>query len=187
MFDLQLPLFPSFQPRSDNPRGPMLSDLGCPHLLLKLADHTGKLQNWHPRRPFLHHVGFQPPPGAPSIFNYFSPFFEAFLAHAVYAVSKGTEQPSPHRLFAVLSQAGSSFLCVSEGHLRAWRQIQAGCISTMVKSRGFRTHGETETLTPAVGAVPALPSLHSHYQAPGKHPIFPGAGKDANVRYVMTS
>lgn len=79
----------------------MLSDLGCPHLLLKLADHTGELQNWHPRRPFLHHVGFQAPPGAPSIFNYFSPFFEAFFVHAVYAASNGTGWPSPYRLFAV--------------------------------------------------------------------------------------
>lgn len=101
VFDLQLPLFPSFQLHSDNPRGPALSDLGCPHLLLKLADRTGELQNWHPRRPFLHHVGFQAPPGATSIFNYFSPIFEALFVHAVYAVSSGTERPSPHGLFAV--------------------------------------------------------------------------------------
>lgn len=103
VFDLQLPLFPSFQLHSDSPRGPVLSDLGCPHLLLKQADHTGELQNWHPSCPFLCHMGFQAPPGAPSIFNYFSPIFEALFTHAACGVSNGTESSSPHRVLAVCS------------------------------------------------------------------------------------
>lgn len=57
----------------------------------------------------------------------------------------------------------------------------------MEKTQSFRTHGETETLTPAAVAVPAVPSLHAHYQASGKHPVFPGVVKDAYVRYVITS
>lgn len=103
VFDLRLPLFPSFQLHSDSPRGPMLSDLGCPHLLPKLADHTRELQNWHPSRPFLCHMGFQAPRGAPSIFNYFSPFFEALFVHTACGVSNETESSSPCRLLAVCS------------------------------------------------------------------------------------
>lgn len=138
---LQIPLFSSFQLHSDSPRGPALSDLGCPHLLLKLADHTGELQNRHSSWPFLRHMGFQAPPGAPGIFNYFSPFFEALFVRAACGVSGGTESSSPHRLLAVCSlrlahpshvprrdaqeHGGKCRLAVPQLHVLGWRAEDA--------------------------------------------------------------
>lgn len=109
---------------------------------------------------------------------------------------------SPQAVGCVLAQAGSSFPCISEGHLRACRQIQAGCISTMEKPWGFRTHEETETLTLAVVAVPAVPfppyvmtswavinkqrMRTGGERADGTHESFPEGGESSRRRCWMS-